>query len=228
VIVLAVRWYLRYGLSSRDVEQLLAERGLTVDHVTIYRWVQRFTPELIDAARPSRHVGGDRWFVDETYLKLAGRWVYLYRAIDQHGQVIDVLASPKRDLAATCPRHLNRASIGRSLLPPPQRNSARQRLAGAGIATVKIPPQCPRANCFAERFVLTSRTKLTDRILIFGERRLRTVLARYVTHYIGWRPHRALQLRPPRPEHPAPDPDHQQIRRRSVLGGLVSEYERAA
>jgi transposase, IS6 family len=63
--------------------------------------VQRFTPELIDAARPSRHVGGDRWFVDETYLKIAGRWVYLYRAIDQHGQVIDVLASQRRDLAAT-------------------------------------------------------------------------------------------------------------------------------
>ena len=101
VIVLAVRWYLRYGLSYRDVEELLAERGITVDHVTIYRWVQRFTPELIDAARPSRHVVGDRWFVDETYLKVAGQWVYLYRAIDQHGQVIDVLASPKRDLAAT-------------------------------------------------------------------------------------------------------------------------------
>jgi transposase-like protein len=99
--MLAVRWYLRYGLSYRDVEDLLAERGITVDHVTIYRWVQRFTPELIDAARPSRHVAGDRWFVDETYLKVAGRWVYLYRAIDQYGQVIDVLASPKRDLAAT-------------------------------------------------------------------------------------------------------------------------------
>jgi transposase, IS6 family len=101
VIMLAVRWYLRYGLSYRDVEELLAERGIAADHVTIYRWVQRFTPELIDAARPSRHVGGDRWFVDETYLKIAGRWVYLYRAIDQHGQVIDVLASQRRDLAAT-------------------------------------------------------------------------------------------------------------------------------
>jgi transposase, IS6 family len=99
--MLAVRWYLRYGLSYRDVEELLAERGVVVDHVTIYRWVQRFTPELIDAARPSRHIAGDRWFVDETYLKVAGQWVYLYRAIDQHGQVIDVLASPKRDLAAT-------------------------------------------------------------------------------------------------------------------------------
>jgi hypothetical protein len=60
VIILALRWYLRYTLSYRDVEELLAERGITVDHVTIYRWAQRFTPELIDAARPSRHVAGDR------------------------------------------------------------------------------------------------------------------------------------------------------------------------
>src|SRR3954447_24275097 len=73
VIVVAVRWYLRYSLSYRDIEELLAERGVDVDHVTIYRWVQRFTPLLIDAARPGRHVVGDRWFVDETYVKVAGR-----------------------------------------------------------------------------------------------------------------------------------------------------------
>ena len=66
VIVVAVRWYLRYGLSYRDVEELLAERGIEVDHVTIYRWVQRFTPLLADAARFARHSPGDRWFVDET------------------------------------------------------------------------------------------------------------------------------------------------------------------
>jgi transposase-like protein len=101
VITLAVRWYLRYGLSYRDLEELLAERGITVDHVTVYRWVRRFTPLLIDAARPCRHVAGDRWFVDETYVKVAGRWVYFYRAIDQYGQVIDVLVSEKRDLATT-------------------------------------------------------------------------------------------------------------------------------
>jgi transposase, IS6 family len=72
--MLAVRWCLRYGLSYRDVEELLAERGITVDHVTMYRCVERFTPELIDAARPSRHVAGDRWFVDETYLKSLDWW----------------------------------------------------------------------------------------------------------------------------------------------------------
>jgi IS6 family transposase len=100
VIAVAVRWYLRYGLSYRDVEELLAERGITVDHVTIYRWVQRFTAEFIEAARPCRHVPGDRWFADETYVKVAGRWTYLYRAIDQHGHVIDVLISQRRDLTA--------------------------------------------------------------------------------------------------------------------------------
>jgi transposase-like protein len=100
VIAVAVRWYLRYGLSYRDVEELLAERGIEVDHVTIYRWVQTFTPEFVDAARPSRHACGDRWFVDETYVKVAGRWTYLYRAIDQHGQVIDVLVATRRDAVA--------------------------------------------------------------------------------------------------------------------------------
>ena len=97
---MAVRWYLRYGLSYRDVEELLAERGIAVDHVTVYRWVQTFTSEFIDAARPARHATGDRWFVDETYVKVASRWTYIYRAIDQHGQVIDILVSERRDAAA--------------------------------------------------------------------------------------------------------------------------------
>jgi IS6 family transposase len=100
VILLAVRWYLRFGLSYRDLEELLAERGIEVDHVTLFRWVQRFTPLLIDAARPCRHAVGARWFVDETYVKVAGRWRYVYRAVDEHGQVIDVHVSARRDLPA--------------------------------------------------------------------------------------------------------------------------------
>jgi transposase, IS6 family len=100
VIMLAVRWYLRFGLSYRDLEELLAERGIEVDHVTLYRWVQRFTPLLIEAARPCRHGVGDRWFVDETYVKVAGVWRYVYRAVDQRGQVIDAFVSFRRDIAA--------------------------------------------------------------------------------------------------------------------------------
>src|SRR6266516_194151 len=100
VIVVAVRWYLRFGLSYRDVEELLAERGVEVNHVTIYRWVMRFTSLLAEAARPCRHAVGDRWQVDETYVKVAGQWRYVYRAIDQFGQVIDVFVSPQRDAKA--------------------------------------------------------------------------------------------------------------------------------
>jgi hypothetical protein len=76
VITLAVRWYLRFGLSYRDVEELLAEREIEVDHVTIYRWVQRFAPEFVEAARARQHLVGDRWHVDETYLKVGGTWRY--------------------------------------------------------------------------------------------------------------------------------------------------------
>jgi len=101
VILLAVRWHLRCGSSYRDLEELLAERGIEVDHVTLYRWVQRFTPLIMEAARPCRHAVGDRWFVDETYVKVAGTWRYVYRAVDEHGQVIDVYVSTKGDVHAT-------------------------------------------------------------------------------------------------------------------------------
>jgi transposase-like protein len=138
VISLAVRWYLRYGLSYRNVEQLLAERGITVDHVTIYWWVQRFTPEFIEAARPCRHAPRDRWFVDETYVKVAGQWTYLYRAVDQHGQVIDVLWSLRRDLAAA--RRFFTARCARA----PSRSRSRQtaQLSTRGCSTNWFPRPC--------------------------------------------------------------------------------------
>jgi putative transposase len=99
-------------------------------------------------------------------------------------------------------------------------------LADVGIQVVRIPPRCPRATCFAERFVRTLRTELTDRMLIFSQRHLRLVLTEYVRHYNGRRPHRARDLRPPRPTHPVADHSHEHITRRPVLGGLINEYER--
>ena len=101
-------------------------------------------------------------------------------------------------------------------------------LAGAGIQAVKIPPRSPQANAYAERFVLTARTEVTDRMLIFGERHMRLVLAEYEAHYNGRRPHRSRQLHPPRPDHPVADLSRKRIQRRPVLGGLINEYERAA
>jgi putative transposase len=101
-------------------------------------------------------------------------------------------------------------------------------LADAGITAVKIPPRCPRPNCFAERLVLTVRTELTDRMPILEERHLRKVLAEYAAHYNTHRPHRALQLRPPHPESAAPEPAQGRIRRRPILDGLINEYAPAA
>ena len=100
--------------------------------------------------------------------------------------------------------------------------------AGAGIEAVKIPPRSPRANAYAERFVLTARTEVTDRMLIFGERHLRSILAHLQPGiYNGRRPHRSRALRPPRSDHP-PGLSQKRIKRQPVLGGLINEYERAA
>jgi putative transposase len=101
-------------------------------------------------------------------------------------------------------------------------------LADVGIRVVRIPPRCPQANCFAERFVRTVRAELTDRVLIFSQRHLRMVLAEYVRHYNGRRPHRARELRPPQPTHPVADLSYERIKCRPVLGGLINEYERVA
>jgi transposase-like protein len=99
VIVLAIRWYLRFGLSYRDLEELLTERGVEVDHVTIYRWVLRFTPPLADAARPCRHRVGDRWSVDETYVKVAGGGAMSAGRSTSSGRS-STSSSPRRDTAA--------------------------------------------------------------------------------------------------------------------------------
>jgi IS6 family transposase len=123
VIILAVRWYLRFGLSYRDVAELLAERGIEVDHVTIYRWVQRFAPEFAEGARARQHVIGDRWHVDETYVKVGGIWRYLF---DQFGQVIDVFLSPRRNREAAW-RFFSRA-MGRTRVSPVEVTTDRYRV----------------------------------------------------------------------------------------------------
>src|SRR5687768_2474200 len=102
MIALAVRWYVRSRLSYADVAEWLAERGLTVDRSTVYRWVRRCLPLLREAARRYRRPVGGRWRVDETYCRLNGRWAYCYRAIDQDGQIVDVYLSQRRNAAAAC------------------------------------------------------------------------------------------------------------------------------
>jgi hypothetical protein len=155
VITLAVRWYLRYSLSYRDVEELLAERGIEVDHVSIYRWVQRFAPEFAEAARPRLHVIGDRWHVDETYLKVGGTRRYLFRAIDQFGQVIDVFLSPRRDAGAA-----RRFSGGRSIAlgPHPRRSPP----TGTGSTPVCSTSWSPRPSMTPRSTRTTGSRPTTD------------------------------------------------------------------
>ena len=100
IIILCVRWYLRFGLSFRNLEEMMAERNLAVDHVTIWRWVQRYAPELHRRCCPELRMTNRSWRVDETYLRVAGKWTYLYRAVDSTGATINFLLSAKRDAVA--------------------------------------------------------------------------------------------------------------------------------
>src|SRR3954466_2499346 len=100
VILWAVRWYLMFPISYRDLELMLQDRGVTVDHTTIFRWIQAYAAELEKRIRPHLRLSNGSWRVDETYVKVKGRWAYLYRAMDSRGQTIDFLLSAKRDAEA--------------------------------------------------------------------------------------------------------------------------------
>ncbi len=100
IILLNVRWYCRYAVSYRDLEEMMAERGIEVDHSTINRWVLKYAPELDKRIRPHLKQTNDSWRVDETYIKVKGRWKYLYRAVDSLGNTLDFLLCAKRDASA--------------------------------------------------------------------------------------------------------------------------------
>lgn len=100
VILTAIRWYLRYKLSYRDIEELIAERGIDVDHSTLNRWVIKYAPPLVTAAQNHKQSVGVSWRFDETYIKVRGQWKYLYRAVDKQGDTIDFLLTAKRNTRA--------------------------------------------------------------------------------------------------------------------------------
>jgi len=112
LILLCVRWYLRYSLSYRDLEEMMAERGLQIDHSTICRWVHRYAPELEHRVRAQLKPTNDSWRVDETYIKVRGTWMYLYRAVDSAGQTLEFVLSPHRHAGAA--EYFFRKALGNS------------------------------------------------------------------------------------------------------------------
>ena len=117
IIVLCVRWYLRYALSYRDLEEIMLERGLHVDHTTIFRWVQRYAPELDKRCRPHLKTTNDSYRVDETYIKIKKQWYYLCRAVDSEGNTLDFLLSATRD-AKAAERFFRKALRASHTVPP--------------------------------------------------------------------------------------------------------------
>lgn len=117
IILLCLRWYLRYSLSYRDLEEMMLERGLYVDHTTIYRWVQRYAPVLERKCRAKLRPTNDSWRVDETYIKVKGQWMCLYRAVDSAGATIEFMLSPARD-AVFAKRFFRKALRARHTVPP--------------------------------------------------------------------------------------------------------------
>jgi len=115
VILMGIRWYLAYPLSTRHVEELMEERGVNVDHSTINRWVIKYSPQLEEEFHRRKRPVWVSWRMDETYIRVKGEWVYLYRAVDKYGKTIDFLLTKQRDKAAAR-RFLNKA-IGRNGLP---------------------------------------------------------------------------------------------------------------
>ena len=191
VIVVAVRWYLRYGLSYRDVEELLTERGVQVDHVTVYCWVQRFTPLLVEAARPCRHAVGNRWFVDETYVRVADRWRYVYRAVDQFGQVIDVLVSQRRD--ATAARRFFQRAVGATKRTPVEVVTDKAPTYPAVLEEL-LPAAWHRTDRYANNHIEADHGRLKSRLgAMRGFKQDRSAWVVIAGHAFAERPPRALR-----------------------------------
>ena len=143
IILLCVRWYLRYCLSYRDLEEMMAERGLNLDHTTIYRWVQRYAPELEKRCKPHLKQTNDSWRVDETYIKVKGQWLYLYRAVDSAGNTLEFLLSHTRDIIAA--KRFFRRTLGAPHIMTPRVINVDQNPAyPKAVAELKAEGQLPQ------------------------------------------------------------------------------------
>jgi transposase, IS6 family len=142
LILLCVRWYLRYSLSYRDLEEMMRERGLHVDHTTIYWWVQYYAPELEKRSRPHLKACNDSWRVDETYIKVKKVWMYLYRAVDSEGNTLEFLLSPTRDAQAA--KHFFLKALHSTAGSAPHAHPVKEEVTEPTTADPNTTPSVPR------------------------------------------------------------------------------------
>ncbi|QRM34540.1 IS6 family transposase (plasmid) [Microvirga sp. VF16] len=168
VILWAVRWYLQFPISYRDLECMLADRGVRVDHTTLFRWIQAYAPELEKRIRPHLRPTNGSWRVDETYIRVKGEWVYLYRAVDATGQTIDFLLSPQRDAAAA--RRFFRKALKQSHTGSP-RTITINKNAAYPIATKAMKREGP-----LWRFAKVRQVKILNNIVEQDRRRIKRLV----------------------------------------------------
>lgn len=185
IVLWAVRWYCRYGISYRDLEQMMAERGVPVDHSTIYRWVQVYAPELEKRLRWQwRRPSSTSWRIDETYVKVRGQWAYLYRAVDKHGNTIDFYLSPTCN-AKAAKRFLGKALKGlKSWEEPRVINTDKAPTYDLALAELKKEGKCPknmrhRQSRYLNNVVEVDHGKL--KLLIRPVRGFKTLKTAYAT-----------------------------------------------
>lgn len=181
IIILCVRWYLRYALSYRDLAEMMSERGLSVAHTTIYRWVQHFAPELEKRIRPHLKPSNDSWRVDETYIKVRGKWLYLYRAVDSTGQTIDFLLNETRSKRAA--KRFFRQALGQSHVTHPRVINVDQNAAYPGaIADLKDDELLARTCQYRSSKYLNNRIEQDHR---FIKRRVKPGLG-FASYETAW------------------------------------------
>ncbi|MEM9148934.1 MAG: IS6 family transposase [Cyanobacteria bacterium P01_F01_bin.3] len=164
LILLNVRWYLRYSLSYRDLEEMMLERGVKVDHTTIYLWVQAYSPELDKRCRPHLKPTNDSWRVDETYVKVRGKWKYLYRAVDSAGNTLDFMLSAKRDAKAT-KRFLSKVLNASHTIEPRAITVDKNAAYPPAIAELKQDDALPEATEIRQRKYLNNTVEQDHRFI---------------------------------------------------------------
>lgn len=168
IILLCMRWYCRYALSYRDLEEMMAERHLSVDHTTIYRWVQHFAPELDRRVQWCKPLQTKTWYVDETYMKVRGEWMYLYRAIGDGGETLDFYLSQTRTTKSAkqfLSKALNRSPHHRPSVISTDKNRAYNEAIASLRKEVRLPPHCQHRQVkFLNNRLESDHGKLKQRI----------------------------------------------------------------